>query len=306
MTAKQNFFALIRDNSGSCLIKRIRVDKPLQIELAKNFEGQRVSFEKGVDAEIPFNGDWKPDSNEVLVINDIDESILMVNAITANASSFSHVAISNFKNEPIKAIFTGTSSDGVVKVFVQKFSSRQALSLNQLPIFKMQIGNTFVKITDDIFTIDNKLVAVIEGNITKFKSFHNARMVFDLSDYYKEATDEDLIEMSKHKSLEISNVQNFITEADSQVRKMVHSIKSSGTLDGYTVNQISSAANDFSEITITVSNGKIVLPSEKKELKGVLHFLLEDIYKGPLSGSDYLTNSKRELQRFAGTGARFK
>jgi hypothetical protein len=295
MTAQQNFFALIRDDSGSCLIKRIRVNQPLQTELVQVFEDQRILFERGVDTEITFNGDWKPESNEVLVINDIRESNLMVDATTANASSFSDVVISNFTNEPIKAIFTGINADGVVKVFVQKFSSRQALSLNQLPIIKMQTGNTFVKTTDDIFTIDNKLVAVIDGNKTKFKSFHNARMVFNLSEYYKEATDEDLTEISNHNSLEISDLQDFITQADSQVRKMVHSIKSSGTLDRYTVSQISSAAANFSEITITLSNGKIALPSEKRELKGVLHFLLEDIYKGPLSGSDYLTNSKREL-----------
>lgn len=295
MTAQQNFFALIKDDSGSCQIKRIRVNQPLQTELVQIFEDQRILFERGVDTEITFNGDWKPDRNEVLVINDIGESTLMAGAITANASSFSDVVISNFTNEPIKAIFTGINAGGSVKVFVQKFSSRQALSLNQLPIIKMQTGNTFVKTTDDIFTIDNKLVAVIDGNKTKFKSFHNARMVFDLSEYYKEATDDDLTEISNHNSLEISDLQNFIAQADSQVRKMVHSIKSLGTLDRYTVSQISSAAANFSEVTINVSNGKIALPSEKKELKAVLHFLLEDIYKGPLSGSDYLTNSKREL-----------
>ncbi|MGP5714216.1 hypothetical protein ACTXPD_19760, partial [Vreelandella alkaliphila] len=108
--------------------------------------------------EVDFNGDWKPDTNEVLTIDDISESTLMTNAINANASSFSDVNIANFSNEPIKAIFTGITTNGQTKVYVQKFSSRQALSLNQLPLIKMQTGNTFVKTTDDIFTIDTKLV----------------------------------------------------------------------------------------------------------------------------------------------------
>ncbi len=159
----------------------------------------------------------------------------------------------------------------------------------------MQTGNTFVKTTDDIFTIDTKLVAIIEGNKTKFKSFHNARMVFDLSEFYREATDEDLTQMSQHASLEIADLAIFISEADTQVRKMAHSIKSSGVLDAYTVAQISTAAANFPDIPVAVNNGKITLPRGKKELKEVLHFLLEDIYKGPLSGSDFLTNSKREL-----------
>ena len=293
MTAQQNFFAFIKDDSGSCQIKRVRVNNPLQTELIQIFEDQRVFFEQGVDTEVDFNGDWKPDENEVLTIDDISESTLMTNAINANASSFSDVNISNFASEPIKAIFTGISTNGQTKVFVQKFSSRQALSLNQLPLIKMQTGNTFVKTTDDIFTIDNKLVAIIEGNKTKFKSFHNARMVFDLSGFYKEATDEDLTQMSQHASLEIADLTSFIAEADTQVRKMAHSIESSGVLDSYTVTQISTAAANFPDIPVVVNNGKITLPSDKKELKEVLHFLLEDIYKGPLSGSDYLTNSKR-------------
>nr|WP_208597479.1 hypothetical protein [Pseudoalteromonas spiralis] len=122
MTAQQNFFAFIKDDSGSCQIKRIRVNNPLQSELIQIFEDQRVFFEQGVDTEVDFNGDWKPDANEVLTIDDISESTLMTNAINANASSFTDVNISNFSNEPIKAIFTGITTNGQTKVFVQKFS----------------------------------------------------------------------------------------------------------------------------------------------------------------------------------------
>lgn len=293
MTAQQNFFALIKDSNGSCQIKRLRVNQPLQAELIQIFEDQHVLFERDVDTEVVFNGDWKPDANEVLTINDIPESVMMKDAINANASSFPDVVIANFANEPIKAIFTGLTTNGETKVFVQKFSSRQALSLSQLPLIKMQTGNTFVKTTDDIFTIDNKLVAIIEDNKTKFKSFHNARMVFDLSNFYKEATDDDLKNMAQHASLGISDLTTFIAEADSQVRKMSHAIQSLGILDSYTVTQISTAAANFPGVPVVVNNGKITLPSDKKDLKEVLHFLLEDIYKGPLSGSNYQTNSKR-------------
>ncbi|MCS6100389.1 DUF4868 domain-containing protein [Shewanella oncorhynchi] len=293
MTAQQNFFAFIKDDSGSCQIKRVGVNLPLQTELIRIFEEQRALFELNIDTEVVFNGDWKPESNEVLTLNDVTESQMMIDAVNANATSFSNLVLSNFIREPIRALFTGMTVSGVTKVFVQKFSSRQALSLYQLPIIKMQTGNIFVKSTDDIFTIDNKLVAIIEGNKTKFKSFHNARMVFDLVDFYKEATDDDLTELSQHGSIEINDLPNFIEQADSQVRKMVHSIKSSDILNAYSVNDISTAAANFANLHIVMNNGKITLPSDKKELKEVLHFLLEDLYKGPLSGSDYLTNSKR-------------
>ncbi|WP_422134127.1 Kiwa anti-phage protein KwaB-like domain-containing protein [Endozoicomonas sp. ALD040] len=295
MTGQQNYFALVKDGNGNPEVKWIRVNQTLQNEIARVFTKQKASFEAGIDTEIEFNGDWKPDQNELLVIDDLAESSLMVNAINANTSSFSDLNISNFTNEPIKAIFTGTVTNGNTTVLVQKFSSRQALSLNEIPIIKMQTGNTFVKSTDKIFTLDNKLVAIIENDTTKFKSFHNARMVFDLSAQYIEATDEDLEVITQHASIEVPDASSFIHEADTQVRKMVHTISSTGVLENYSVTEISNAANNFPSVTINVNNGKIVMPTEKRELKEVLHFLLEDIYKGPLTGSDYLTNSKKSL-----------
>lgn len=295
MTAQQNFFALIKDDGGSCQIKRLRVNQSLQNELIEIFNTQRSRFEQGVDTEIAFNGDWKPDSNEIMTLENLDESELMVNAINANASSFPDLDISNFSDEPIKALFSGFKENGRTTVLVQKFTSRQALSLAELPIIKMQTGNTFVKTTDTLFTIDNKLVAIIENEKTKFKSFHNARMVFELTEYYKEATDEDLNNLSQHSSLEITSLENFMDIADSQIRKMAHSIQNSQVLDTYSVSDIATAASSFPDIRINVNNGKIILPEDKKELKEVMHFLLEDIYRGPLSGNEFLTNSKREL-----------
>ncbi|WP_061012073.1 Kiwa anti-phage protein KwaB-like domain-containing protein [Photobacterium leiognathi] len=290
----QNFFALIKDETGKSDVKRIRVKGALQTSLVDLFDKQLVCFNDGVDTEIVFNGDWKPDSNELLVLNDVEEAKIMVDAINANASSFHDLQLSKFSSEPIKAIFTGFKENEEVTVLVQKFSSRQALSLSQIPIIKMQKGNIFVHATEDIFTLDNKLVAIIIGNKTKFKSFHNARMVFNLTNYYQEATDADLKAICRHPSLEVEDDDSFIENADSQVRKMVHTISSTSLLDNYSVIDIQSAAESFPNVPVKVNQGKLVLPTDKRELKEVLHFLLEDIYKGPLSGSNYLTNSKRK------------
>ncbi|SUB90584.1 Kiwa anti-phage protein KwaB-like domain-containing protein [Photobacterium damselae] len=290
----QNFFALIKDESGNVQVKRIRVKGSLQNELIELFSEQLSSFNHNIVNEVPFNGDWKPDVNELLVLTNVDEAQIMVEAINANASSFRALQLSNFGSEPIKAVFTGFIRNNVTTVLVQKFSSRQALSLSQIPIIKMQTGNTFVKATEDIFTLDNKLVAVIVGNSTKFKSFHNARMVFNLSNFYQEATDADLNEICQHSALEVGDINNFVAEADSHIRKMIHTISSTALLDNYSIADIQAAAQGFPTVPIRVNQGKLVLPSDKRELKEVLHFLLEDIYKGPLSGSNYLTNSKRE------------
>lgn len=123
MPSQQNFFAVIKANSN-IEIKRIRVNQELQSELIQLFEEQRLYFNEGVDTEVNFNGDWKPDSNEVLVIENISEAVTLIDAVNANGSSFPDLQLSNFKNEPIKAIFTGIRTGNITKVYLQKFSSR--------------------------------------------------------------------------------------------------------------------------------------------------------------------------------------
>jgi len=48
-------------------------------------------------------------------------------------------------------------------------------------------------------------------------------------------------------------------------------------LDNYSVADIQTAAQEFPSVPIVVSNGKILLPDDKKSLKEVLHFLLERV-----------------------------
>ena len=49
-------------------------------------------------------------------------------------------------------------------------------------------------------------------------------------------------------------------------------------------------------VSILVKGNKIVIPKEKKQMKILLGFLDEEVYKGVFSNDTYIANSKRNIK----------
>jgi hypothetical protein len=90
--------------------------------------------------------------------------------------------------------------------------------------------------------------------------------------------------------------KKFNQSADTWVRKKVALILANGILKNIPLKTIAAAAKrqDIPLVAKKI-NGELVLvlPEDKKELKAVLQFLDEDDYNGPLTGTRYISNSKR-------------
>ena len=290
MPNAQNFFALCRTDEG-LVAKRIPVTNALQDELAALFQGQEQAFRSGVSGEVEFAGDWKPDDDELLTIDVSDEAKVMLGAVSANTLSAPALDTNNFIGENVKAIFTGAPHGNGHKVLVQKFSAQQSLG-KKLAI--LLTGNSFKQLTEPAFTMDTRLVCIIEGGKIKFRSFHNLRMIIDLSEHFEEATDDDIDDFADHSVLEIADIQAFKDHADQTVRKLVHKIMKARVLDQHTAEEIEAKASEV-ELELTINGGKVVLPEEKQDIKQVLCFLDDGLYEAPLSGQRYVTNSKRRI-----------
>ena len=181
---------------------------------------------------------------------------------------------------------------------MQGFEKRRVISSKKgfLSIFHSK--NTFVKFDGSGLTLDNKLTAILKNKKLKFSSFHFIRQIFDMSAYYKEATDQDIIAFSKLDTLETNDQNAFINACDTWVRNKIGLIQQSGILEKSTVQQIASVAKQFNiDIRISGSDDesdrKIILPSDRAELKKLLRFLDEDYYKSPLTENMFISNSKR-------------
>lgn len=283
-----NLFALT-DVAGSRVI-RFPLSAELQEEIATTFESQGNAFFEGVDTIIPFDGRYTPEEGELLAINDFVDVDGLSNAI-ANPLTVDQYDPNAHSLDSVKALFMGRTHNNNLQILIQLFERRRLIARSGLAMFFA--GNQFQKMTDSGLSLDTKLLAVIEGDSLKFQSFHFARRVFELSEYFKEATNEEVTTFARHDKLAVANIAEFLESAGPQIRKKISLIQQSAILENYSVQDIVAVATTF-QFPINLSeDGKIEIPTNRTELRRLLRFLDEDYYESPLSRTRFISNSKR-------------
>ncbi len=284
----QNLFAACRVNEN-LVVKRVSLSEKVRENIANLFREQEENFRDGVTEEIPYNGNWKPDKDQLLIINVPQEACVFEKTITTNAISIPSIEASNFSNEGIKALFTSISDGKSTKILVQKFTAHQILGRRFSLIHD---GNTFRHLSEPAFTFDTSLTCIIEGGKIKFKSQHHMSSIFNMREIYRVATEAEVQSFAQHKAIKVENIDAFVNITNQTSRKLIYEITESGVLDKYAPKKIRLAA-EKTNLTVTISDGKIVMPTKHNEVKELLRFLNESRYSGPLSGKSYVTNSRR-------------
>lgn len=286
-----SLFALT-SNPSSRIVK-FELSAPVQIELTEYLKSQEESFDE-VNEEIEFDGKYKPEQDEILCINGYDDIDGLEDAIKSPLGVDPVNPNEDFFLE-IKALFTGYETEvGTVKILLQNFDRRKIISTNGLSIF--HANNVYKKIEGIGITVDYKLTATLEAGKLKFHSFHTTRQMFDLSEYYKVATDDDVMEFLQVDQIQSINSTNFLPLADSWVRRKISLIQQSGILQNVPIHEMRAAAMDFNIPfeTIEEKGSEVIsIPDNKSDLKKLLRFLDEDYYKSPLSKTNFVTNSKQ-------------
>lgn len=284
----QNLFAACRIND-ELAVKRVRLDHAVQQQIEDIFNQQEAEFRRGITSEVAFDGSWTPDDDEFLTIDLPHEAAIFVDALNVNPVAIPDIDAAHFETEGIKGIFTGIVANGATKVLVQRFSPQQILSRR---FSLLQNGNAFRRLSDPAFSLDSGLTCIVEGGKIKFRSFHKLRAVINLLEVYRAATDQEVQNFAAHAHFEVADVTAFVAAADQTIRKLVHAIGRSGTLSNYSVSQIETACSAVG-VGVTVHNGKLVMPTDRAEIKKLLRFLDDGLYEAPLTGVRYVTNSKR-------------
>ena len=205
----------------------------------------------------------------------------------------------NTETHRIKALFTGNWTDQQQQVNFQVFDAGKLLSKGWTLIGS---GNTYKKLEEPGLVLQDKLTAhYVNGNLL-FVSYHNTKRFLDLNDYYTAATDTDLDSFSENDLFEFEDQDTFKGNADSIIRKKIKMLQKNNVLDNLSINDIKKVAKDLNQnvaeehqINIETSNGKLVIPKDKKQLKKLIHFLDEDYVTAPLTKRRCLTNSKQYL-----------
>ena len=290
-----NLFALTDDASQRVL--RIPLASGVQNEVTLMFRQQEVEFLSRSQTYIPFDGKYRPGPNECLFIDNFDD-IDGLKAAIVNSANVPAVSPAAEILSTIKALFSGyVQNDGEVTVLIQIFEKRRIISTGGLLTLILDASH-YKKFDTVGLTIDNKITTIIDGAKLKFFSFHVARQIFDLSQEYIEATDQDIQAFTALETVQVTNQTAFLSNSDTWVRRKIALIKQSGVLETVPIQNMKQIAAGFGvSLQTTQKSGldAILLPDDKAELKKLLRFLDEDFYNSVLLAKPHLTNSKIPL-----------
>lgn len=288
-------FALLKDHDPR--IMKFALDQNVQQELTDYLNLQEIEFRRG-KAEIEFDGRYKPDVDELLFISQFDD-VYGVRRAVQNPTGIPIINPTPEVFGKITALFVGRARAGVTSVLLQNFDKRKVMSTDGFSLFHSR--NVFKKIDGIGLTVDWKLSAILDNQKLSFLSFHNTRQIFDLTEHYREATNEDIQTFSKIPGVHVADINQLISLSDGWIRRKFAMVQQSGVLEKVTSAQMVIAAREFRIPLNYQANGAgepvLHLPLNKKELKDLLRFLDEDFYKSSLLNTHYVTNSKREINR---------
>lgn len=271
-------------------ILRFPLTQDLSSEVDHAFSEQLQAFLNGIEEFVAFDGRYRPEEGELLVIEEFVDVDGLAGAV-ANPMGVDQFDPQLHSLEMVKALFSGHNQDGVDRILIQLFERRRLFANKGLAMFFS--ANTFQRLNEAGLTLDTRLLAVLEGKRLIFQSFHFLGRVFEVSEYFNEATAEEVTTFASHPALVVQDAASFADGASSLVRKKIALILQSGVLDKFSPPQLVAAALNFKVVIKTAPDGRILLPQSGVELRRFLRFLDEDYYESPLTQTHFVTNSKR-------------
>ena len=288
----RTFFAICRVGTEN-VVKRIPIRAAVQGELEQLFDSQEEGFLANRDEAIDFDGDWKPDDNQLLIIHDGDLASILTDTLENGPAAYDQLDISNYAEAGIKGVFTHSDSQEG-RILLQRFQTSQYLQRSGLTL--VFSNNQFGKLSEHGFALDTRLTAIVEGDSFKFVSFRNLRTILTIQYHFEQATEAEVIAFRDDDKFHVENAAHFDAAMDERARKLIRGIRRSGVLDEHNVAAIQEKAASVGLDLDVHHDGKLVLPGEKRRLKTILSFLEESVYKGVFSDETFETNSKRPVQ----------
>lgn len=289
--------ALIETSKKSFVVKRVCEDRASQDAINKTFSDATEALKKD-KTDVPFDGKYTPQGEdmEILVIQNFQLPTIIQEALRNPQGLEIYSPVDN-ELPTIKALFVGEYScengQDHYTIAFQKFRNDQYITATRHHLFFT--GDTFVKDTRVGITIATTVDCVIKDGNLYFPSFYYAKQIFDLTDYYRVASSQDVQAFLDNDLISMESGTTFVDSADNWERRKIASINDSGVLHSHTAKQIKSLAQK-SGVIISIADGHIVLPTDKKERHVVLGFLDEEVYKGAFSDTVFQTNSKRKAR----------
>lgn len=286
-------------------IYRLEIERTSQKSICETFASSVESMVKDKTLH-DYEVNYKPEDDEILRI----EKFLLADAIKDAIRN--PLGVDAYQKEfdigsdddyflgfpEIKAIFVGERVQDEkgehFNIGFQKYRKEQ--NLIALPFRFFYSNDTFKPEKHFGIGITYNIDCYYTGEDLLFASFYFARQVFDLSGYYRLASEPEVTAFTQNEALCVENAEAFSTMANTYVRRKIAMINDSKVLEKYTAKEIKSIARNLG-IDIKIQDKKIVIPADKDAAMEVLAFLDEEAYRGPFTNDLLIANSKKVLRK---------
>lgn len=317
MFEKSDLFAIVQESvKNEIIVYRLQIDRDVQKSIADTFLNNVEAMHDGKTAQ-EFSASYKLESDEYFKIGNFIMPDAILDAIRSplGIQIYSKQTYDSNGNtveldEPgddvsyldfpdIKAIFMGEriekNSSELFNIAFQKLRREQHLTQNRFNLF----------FDNDTFHVDKRFGIGISdyvdcyfnGDELEFSSFYFARQVFDLSDYYRSATDEEVKNFTTNDKLKFENADSFSGWANTYIRRKIAAINDTGILKQYTAVEIQELAKTYAGADIKVEDDRVCIPDDKDKAVWIVGFLDEEAYRGPFSKDLIVANSKRRIKK---------
>ena len=282
--------ALCGDKHESA-VKEVPLSDSAQRGVSDVFSQQEEVFLQG--EEIAFDENWLSDGNEVMFTQIPEDISLFSDIWSLTDTSLAPIDTENL--EEIRGLALKANDGGKERILVQSFAASQLLT-RSMPLALFFKSGTYTHVESSAFRLDDKLVCIVEDGLIKFRSLHNLGRVIDTSTIFSAATDKEVEAFATDYSglFEIENLEEFLAGVNRNARKYMASLTKSEVLRKHTAQTLQNASFG-TKLTIKIQNGKVLMPKTRGEIAELMRFLNDGRYIGPISGSAFITNSRRPV-----------
>lgn len=286
--------AIISQNHQRSL-QRIPLDQTLQTNLTDYWQTQYAAFMDNRQ-EIDFNAGYKLERHECFYLQDFDPPDWLAQEDSHTVSDNIAFVINQEHYHAITGIagFAIDDQSNEVVLF-QNFSRSRVIQPGRYLFLE---SNTYRSSRHAGLALDNKLSAVYLPGEKKllFKVFRFVNTFLPLGDLFEDVSEQEIRAILSHSLFATENPDAIVDGTNQWFRKRFAMLINSGVLDRYTAQELKESSEGH-DVTIQISDGRIVFPSEKPEAKKLLQFLNEERFRGPITNTLYETNSKKQADQ---------
>ena len=288
MSKAFHLLAILKKNRIQREVFHLPIHATLQESLPVLWRRYHGQFLENIE-EVPFNIGYKPEDNERFVIPNFKLPNWIVEAMRDDTSSAREIGEDDL--ERITGLFSAMEFNGEERILFQNFSRSHVIRPQHAMII---LEKTYQDAEGPIVAMEPRISAVYVRDEEKllFRSFRNVNSFLPLSDYYRDASEGQIRELLNHDIFVPEDVDGIARNATQWEAKQFAILADSGNINRVTVREACEKATDLN-VGIRIKGGRIVFPEDRKEVKKILLFLNERVFRGSITDTVFETNSKK-------------